>query len=72
MRGYAKLPNQILLCGMNASDKKDILSYKKEVSKKTKNQSRITAKLAPNSSKILLISPIFHFLSYGLRCRLLF
>lgn len=36
MRGYAKLPNQILLCGMNASDKKDILSYKKEVSKKQK------------------------------------
>lgn len=34
MRGYAKLPNQILLCGMNTSDKKDILSYKKEVSKK--------------------------------------
>ena len=36
MRGYTKLPNQILLCGMNASDKKDILSYKKEVSKKQK------------------------------------
>lgn len=36
MRGYAKLPNQILLCGMNASDKKDILSYKKEVSKNKK------------------------------------
>ena len=69
MRGYAKLPNQILLCGMNASDKKDILSYKKEVSKKQKkNQSPITAKLVQNSSKILLISPIFHFLSYGLRC----
>lgn len=69
MRGYAKLPNQILLCGINASDKKDILSYKKEVSKNKKKQSRITAKLVPNSSKILLISPIFHFLSYGLRCR---
>lgn len=69
MRGYAKLPNQILLCSMNASDKKDILSYKKEASKKQKSQSRITAKLAPNSSKILLISPIFHFLSYGLKCR---